>query len=336
VTVEKSEPRGIASNLGATNATVTGGTVAGFATVVLENPRVRAVLVPELGGRVWELLDRVHQRQWIWHREDVPLVAAPPGSSYDDVWAGGWEELFPNDAAGTFEGRTLLDHGEWWTTKWSVAHSSSGEEAVVRLVADSPIGGAWCSKEYRLASDGNTVEVSYRIEARETGAFHFLFKQHLPIAITPACRLVLPGGRVVAVDPSFGTLLPGPGPFEWPLAGAVDLQAIPERSAAAREFVYVTDLPDGWCGVDDQATGASLRMRYDTRHLPYMWLFLSYGGWRDCYTAVLEPCSNMPKDLAEAVRTGRSARLAAGGIFQTSVSVTLGATTGTPERGRSA
>ena len=87
----------------------------------------------------------------------------------------------------------------------------------------------------------------------------------------------------------------------------------------------MTDLPDSWCGVDDASAGASIRMRFDQRQMPFLWLFLSYGGWKDCYTAVLEPCTNMPKDLAEAARCGQSGRLEAGAVFQTKVAVTLAA-----------
>jgi hypothetical protein len=121
------------------HATVSRDVVGGFEVLVLENSQVRASVIPSLGGRVWELLDRVRGRQWIWHREDVPLAVSPSGTSYDDVWAGGWEELFPNDAPGDFEGRALPDHGEWWTTAWTVAEASDGAEAVVRLVADTRI-----------------------------------------------------------------------------------------------------------------------------------------------------------------------------------------------------
>jgi len=309
-------------------ASVSQDMVAGFETVVIENPRLRAVLIPRLGGRVWELLDRSRDRQWIWHREDTPLADSPPGSVYDDVWAGGWEELFPNDAPGFFEGRPLLDHGEWWTTSWGIAETSTGAEAVVRLVAEAPICGALCSKEYRVASSGSGLRVSYRIENQREETFHFLFKQHLPVKISPSCRLALPGGQVTAVDQKFGTMLPGPGPFTWPHAGDRDLRLVPPRSHGGREFVYVTGLPDRWCGVDDVEKGAALRMRYDARQLPFVWLFLSYEGWRDCYTAVLEPCTNMPKDLAEAVRIGQSACLLPGGIFETDVTVTVGALTG--------
>ena len=73
----------------------------------------------------------------------------------------------------------------------------------------------------------------------------------------------------------------------------------------------------------DRAADASLRMDYEQRSFPFVWFFLSYGGWRDVYTAVLEPCTNMPKDLAEAVRRSQSARLLPGAAFETTLRVSL-------------
>lgn len=303
-------------------------TVSGFDAIVLENRLVRAVVLPALGGRVWELTDRMRDRQWIWHREDLPLTAAVSGAIYDDVWAGGWEELFPNDAPCEFEGRALPDHGIWWTINWRVSTAIKGDVAILRLTATTSGPHTGCVKEFRLGSDSNTLRVSYRIKNHEQNAFHFLFKQHFPIALSPLCRLALPGGRVTAVDTSFGTLLTSSEAFAWPrTVGAsgieVDLTRVLDRSSAAREFVYVSDLPDAWCGVEDLERGASLRLRYDRKQLPYVWLFLTYGGWRGCHTAVLEPCTNMPKDLDTALRRGQSARLLPGEVFETHASVTL-------------
>ncbi len=298
--------------------------VDGFDAVVLENARLRAVILPELGGRVWELRDLVRDRQWIWHRDGVPLAPAGAGRGYDDVWAGGWEELFPNDAPGRFEGRELPDHGEWWTLGWEVTADASTTAATVRLAANTRARATRCTKTFTLEGDGGQLQVAYRIESREPEAFHFLFKQHLAVAITPACRLALPGGTVTAVAPDFGTLLPGPGPFRWPLAGEVDLRNVPAAASRGREFLYVSDLPAPWCAVEDRTADASLRMDFDARKTPYLWLFLSYGGWRECYTAVLEPCTNLPKDLGDAVRAGQSARLEPGSAFETVMTVTLG------------
>ncbi|MGH7460744.1 MAG: hypothetical protein ACREMA_06910 [Longimicrobiales bacterium] len=302
-------------------------TVHGFQSLILENELISAELIPQLGGRVWELHDRRRSRQWIWQREEVSLRAMPLGACYDDSWAGGWEELFPNDAPGEFEGHALPDHGEWWSAAWNVAQITQGAEATVRLTTELRIRKAVCTKEYRLARDSDTLRVSYRIESMDAEPFHFLFKQHLPVALTPACEIVLPGGTVTAVDPSFGTMLPGPGPFAWPVAhstnGTVDLGVVPPRSKHAREFIYVSERPDNWCGIDDRERGAALRMYSDNSALPFLWLFLTYGGWRNCYTAVLEPCTNLPKDLAEATRLGQSAQLTPGGVFETEVAVSL-------------
>lgn len=111
-------------------ATLAHGTVHGYASIVIKNRRLRAVVIPLLGGRVWEFEDRVRGRQWIWHQLDVQLRAHAARSNYDEVWAGGWEELFPNVGAGRFEGRDLPDHGEWWTllldVQWHEQNPPSG------------------------------------------------------------------------------------------------------------------------------------------------------------------------------------------------------------------
>ena len=128
-------------------------------------------------------------------------------------------------------------------------------------------------------------------------------------------------------------MLPGPERFEWPIASkdgqTVDMRIVPRSfQRSSSEFVYIRDLPEPWCGVEDTRQKASIRMDFDGRALPFVWLFLTYGGWRDAYTAVLEPCTNMPKDLAEAVRSGSPPRLGPGEEFQTTVSVALGGLVG--------
>jgi hypothetical protein len=64
-------------------------------------------------------------------------------------------------------------------------------------------------------------------------------------------------------------------------------------------------------------------MHYSLADFPYTWLFLTYGGWRDHFTAVLEPCTNMPKDLETARRAGACARLEPGQKLECTVRVDL-------------
>lgn len=308
-------------------AGVTHRRVEGHDAIVLDDGRVRATVLPALGGRVWTLEDLARDVQWIWHRPAVPLAEHAMGADYDAVWAGGWEELFPNDAAGPFEGRDLPDHGEWWTLRWAVVREDATPSPRVVLAARSTVRRARLEKEISLDADAAAVRIRYRIVSEEPTPFHFLFKQHLPLTLGPGCRLVIPGGTVSAVDPSFGTLLAAPGPSAWPPAirPGGDLSLVQPAESRSREFVYLRDLAAGWCGADDPTRHASIRMHWDVGAMPYLWLFISYGGWRDVHTVVVEPCTNLPKDLGEAVRRGQSARLGPGERFETEVRVAVGA-----------
>jgi hypothetical protein len=310
-----------------TKASVRTSTVGSFDAIVLETDSLRAVVLPALGARVWELEDKARGRQWIWNCGLANLHEQPVSACYDDAWAGGWEELFPNDAPGQFEGRDLPDHGEWWASSWQIAELWEGAEPGVRLTSRMHVIQAACSKEFRLLTDGATLAVRYGVRSEEHLPFHFLFKQHLPIRLTPDCKLRLPGGRARAVDASFGSRVSTTEEFAWPHApgrqGVTDLREVPGESSRQQEFLYVRELPEPWCGVDDPRKAASIRMHFDSTLLPYVWLFLTYGGWRGHYSAVLEPCTNLPKDLAEAARLGQSARLEPGQEFTTKVFVTV-------------
>ena len=293
----------------------------------LDNGRVRADVLPVLGGRIWSLVDLDRKTEWIWHNPKVPLAAPAPGASYDDSWAGGWEELFPNDAAGDFDGKALPDHGEWWSRSWTAdAIEDTASRVVLRLRLETKSVAASCEKFITLEAGAKAVRVRYRIENRGKTTLRFMLKQHLAVAARPGDRLELPGGTVHTVDPSFSTHLSDAGPFEWPVGTdrdgrPSDISVLPP-AGKDREFVYVADLPEGWAGLR-RADGSALRMRFDSKIFPHCWFFMDFGGWRGYYTVVVEPCTNWPKDLAAAAAAGRCATLPPGGVLETAVETEL-------------
>lgn len=186
---------------------------------------------------------------------------------------------------------------------------------------------ASCTKTVELRDGEHAIRVRYEIVNRESRTIRFLFKQHLAIAIEEGQRIELPDGKVTPVETGFGSIA-RPGPTRWPYGedargNRLDISAVPAPSSNRREFVYVSELSEGWCGVRDNSTGARLRMSFQSKVFPFTWLFLTYGGWRDHFTAVLEPCTNMPKSLSAACAAGNCASLAAGATFRTEVRVDL-------------
>ena len=95
-------------------------THAGLRTIVLENDRIRVEILPELGARVNRIEHRASGTDLLWHNPRIEPRVVPIGASYDDNFAGGWDELFPNDLAGPVGDETYPDHGELWSQCWSL------------------------------------------------------------------------------------------------------------------------------------------------------------------------------------------------------------------------
>ena len=291
----------------------------------LENAILRAKVLPHLGGKLWTLFHKPTSTEWLWRNPTAELRPVTLGACYDDNWAGGWEELFPNDAPCQFMGRELPDHGEWWSRPWEWQRLPDDDgRMTIYLWHSSTVTDAFCEKWITLDDDSSQLTIRYRIENRGPESLYFLFKQHLAVAVTPEHQIEFPAARVVPVDLDFSTRIGDASPFHWPLAAAadgsrVDLRTLPHPELAHREFVYCYDLSDGWCGVVNTRTGARLRLHFDREVFPYTWLFMTFGGWRDLYTVVLEPCTNMPKDLSTAYELGQCASLAPREALSTTV-----------------
>lgn len=282
-------------------------------TLHLSNGRMALTVEPGRGGAVTELVGGSSGDSWLFF--DPARGAGHPADHpvYDDVWRGGFEELFPNDAPGEFDGRDLPDHGELWNQPFQVVEQSGTSVRLRRRCTSVP---AEVEKSISLDADGAVATIRYRLANRGDGVLWHLFKLHPALRVEAGDTLLLPGGTVTPVEPGFGRL-DTPWSFRWPLGATasgepVDLSVVRPAGELFREFVYVSDLPEGWCGLRRARTGESLRISFPLTVLPYCWLFLTYGGWRDYCTAVLEPCTNVPKDLGTARGRGSCAVLQPG------------------------
>lgn len=283
---------------------------------VLASDALRVTAVPSLGGRLTEITDLSANRQWLWRNPRVPFGAVAPDSEYDEVWQGGFEELFPNDGPVVVNDRSYPDHGELWSIPWEVVETS---EKSITMSTVGRITGVRVAKSLQV--EGAQLRVGYSLEHPGDEAMPYLFKLHPALAIDENCRIDLPGGSVEKVARGFGNILTSAQPQDWPTD--VNLDQCRSPATALNEFVYVSELPEGWCGVTDTALGSSLRIEFPLGFFPYCWLFMTYGGWREHSVVVLEPCTNYPKDLHEALERGTSAILPARSRVSCDVQITV-------------
>ena len=291
--------------------------MAGFDAWILENAALRVVVVPELGGKVLELIDKVADRDLLWHNPRTPPRRAPYGAHFDDWWCGGWDEIFPTGDVAPLHGEPLPYMGELWSVPWS-AHEEPADDGAVAMAATAYATAAPARLERRLElrRDEPVLRASYRLTNLDLRTLPYLWGIHPALAISPSHRIDLPARRMlvgVSSDPWMGE--PG-ADYPWPTQPlpkspyARDVRRVPPREQAVFGGHWATDLDAGWVALTDTLTrrGLAIIFPIDTFHA--VWLWQVYGGWRGHYHLALEPWTGHPMQLDKALEDGTASELA--------------------------
>ena len=302
-------------------------TYRGLATIILENRFLRAVFLPELGAKIWQITYKPRNTDLLWNNPRIAPARVPMNSRYDDVWSGGWDELFPNDEVATIDGETYPDHGELWTGAWQARPFEKGDEVGVVLSFITPISSIQIEKVVTLGAEQSVLRFHYKFTNLGGAPFSFLWKLHPAFAVSPDHRIDFPAMKVF-LEPDFaGTLSGAASPFGWPMAKIgekiIDLRRVPGVEDRQLYFFYGTEMKESWCAVTNTKTGLACGLSFDAGIFSSAWLFASYGGWRNYNVAVLEPCTGYPLNFAAMQEAGRARTLAPGSSLTTETLFTV-------------
>ena len=298
-------------------------TYRGFRAIMVENSYYRATFLPELGGKLWSLIDKKSDREVLWHNPRTPPRPAFYGAAYDDWFCGGWDELFPNDAPTSVSGDLYPDHGEWWAMPFDWRIDSSAHTATLHLVRQGVVTNTTIEKSITFVANEPTFSIAYRLHNHQSQPLEYLWKLHPALAINPHCRIDMPATECL-VDEGFRARLGAHVErFVWPHASGVDMRMVPPASAESCDFYYGTQLSAGWCALTDGTTQSGFGLSFDPDVFRSVWVFGAYGGWRNHYTTILEPCTGYPYRLEDAIAQGSVSRIAAHSTLATTLCVSL-------------
>lgn len=303
-------------------------TYRGLDVVLLENELLRIIVLPQLGGKIWSLIDKRRDHDLLWHNPRVAPRVAPFGASYDDWFAGGWDELFPNDAAVEINGDRYPDHGELWSLPWDVAVlEHTRDEVTIALRWAGVVTPTRYEKRLTLRAHEPLLHITAQISNEGQQPLDFLWKLHPALALPKRGRIDLPVSRVM-IDSGFQARLGAVTSFTWPHATAddgssVDMRLVPPFESQSCDFYYAVDLPEGWCALTNVDAQAGFGLVFDKDVFRTVWVFGAYGGWRGLYTAILEPCTGYPYRLDEAIAQGTASRLGPGEALTTEITAVV-------------
>lgn len=251
--------------------------------MIIESDYALLEILPEYGGKITRLFDKVHSHEWLWRNPHLDLRQPLYGESYIEALDfGGWDEIFPSVAPCQLElGGNLIelpDHGDLVQLPWSAQLDSQSLEMAVR--------GRCFDFQFtrRIELKGPVVSLSYGVKNLGEFAFPWLWCAHPLVPMSDELS--------VETDACFSVLYAGGG--AQGLVGA---------------RVHWSDLPSGethWAAklfsdkgaVSDlrlrHRSGASLTFSWDPNEIPYLGLWANRGSWSGCgslpyYNLGIEP-----------------------------------------------
>lgn len=292
--------------------------------ITLDSGRVRATVYPEAGSKIYDLIDNESGFNVLWHNPRVPLAPTRSGTTFDDTWAGGWDELFPTDVACAHGDNTYPDHGDLWSGPWEWdVVDTADDTATLHLWRYSVCLPCRADKWITVHKDSNELTVDLQLTNVGPHGFHFMFNQHIAHAIGVGSRLHVPATHL-AVEPGTPSRAGDVTEVMWPThEGTGDLSYLPGPEVQVTEFLYPLDLAAGWMAVTHAEPGVAVRIGFDPAVFKTPWFWGVFGGWRGHHLLLTEPCTSRPGSLATAIENGTAAYLAAGESLRTTVTATV-------------
>lgn len=296
--------------------------------VFLENERLRAVILPQHGGKVASLYLKHRQFELLFQNPKPFYSPARPYDPFYNFEACGFDDAFPTiDACEVRVGDKKVlypDHGEIWSTPFDFRVENN------RVVMACAGGILPWRYEKILELKEDRLHCSYRITNMGETVFPYLWAFHCLVNYRSDMELVFPGGveqvENVCDSPALGK---AGTVYRFPDDETADgsirsFGRVPPTLPRSAEKFYVRGrVTQGKCGYRYPSEDVTALVEYDAAKLPYLGFWCTAGGFRGDYNCALEPASAYYDSIPTAVNNHAVSVLHPGETISFSIRVTL-------------
>ncbi len=291
----------------------------GFDVIRLGNSRISISVLPELGGKIYEITNLKTGREWLWKNPHISLRHPSPGMDYErELDSGGWDEILFSVKPCTLElpgghSFSIGDHGIVVERAWRNVESgiNGAGEAVCELLAEGQSPGFRLKRRIVLDAEQARFEIEYTLNNTGSTSWPWLWCAHPLLAVEKGMRIHLQEGQRIrpvqgdVTDPVSDQTWPG---LRMPDGEITDLVGVFEGPGDSDGFcqkLYVQSASE--IGLITADGAESLYIQYDPRSLPWLGLWINNNTWSGCDSAPylnlgIEPATTAHDSLADAVR----------------------------------
>jgi galactose mutarotase-like enzyme len=293
-------------------------------------------ILPQFGGKIASIV--IGDRELL----QAPLAPYEPRTrtmSFEAGDASGWDECLPSVAPCTVETEggiaSIPDHGDLWRVEWKSRDRGSGNRDQFEVAPSDgsmTLHGKCFSLPLELertvglteTAYGWQLRVDYTVSNAGVSPAPWSWAAHPLFAAEAGDRIELPSSiETLRVEGSGGGRLgKGGDRVSWPIAtlangSGSDMRVVqgPESAIGDKLFAGPLSETENWCALERPKAGVRIRFGFDAAAMPYLGLWICYGGWPERPGAkqmcvAMEPATAPVDSLAE---TGPWSRELAGG-----------------------
>lgn len=247
----------------------------------LLNSDLTVMVIPEEGGRVASLRCAESCLEFLTQTNHPSAVRGPSfDNRFQDGACAGIEECVPTvgSCGEQTEGGSAPDHGDFWQIPWEVTHADKTRLCLEAIGFSRPL-----RYHKELSLEGRRLIIRSRITNIATAGVSFLYACHPLLAIESGDRVVLPH-EVSSLQLYYSRAAEigvPPLTVPWPGSASQPLDIVRSAETGFAAMLYTRRLQQGSCGLYRSSRRQGLTVRFDPQLLPFLGLWLCYGGWPD-------------------------------------------------------
>jgi len=314
------------------NVTIESYTQNGCDYVSMENHFLNIIFLPALGGKMIELHNKKTGSQFLQEPQS-PYHQAAFGDSFDKYDTSGFDECFPTIEESYFfktgnnhkQETFLPDHGELWSRPWNYEINKDS----LTLSIDGVNLDYNFNKE--ISINKNQIHISYQLSNKSDYGYRYLWSAH-PLLNVEQGNQILIGEEItdVFVNGSSNESIGKYGDIlSWPyLDNSTNYSCVQSKQLNHAIKIFTNRLHEGCAGIYKPDTNESILFSFNTSEIPFLGLWLCYGGWPDHnsnkhLTVGLEPTNGRPDSLQKAVARNECPYLESGATDTWSLTLSI-------------
>lgn len=270
--------------------------------IVLENSFIRAIILPEFGGKISSFVFLENNYDVVSPNVSVEYLKSYYDTPFEKRDASGLDDAFPTiDAENIIiNGRKYhyTDHGEIWRSEFDVLNCNNTK---VFLQYYSQENKYYYKKNIELLD--NSLIISYEIFNDNDIDYPCLWAFHGLMKYEEDMVLKYPKDTIFFLNACNDKLLGKEGEIFNIKNNIYDFNKVLDRQSKDTKKYYIKDkITEGFCAFEYPSKNIKCEYRFDHNKLPYLGVWITSGGYRNDYNCAFEPSNGYYDKISKCIK----------------------------------